>query len=487
LLNDTILPKYFWAEVVNIACYIMNRALIRPILKKTPYELYNDRKPNISHLHVFGCKCFVLNNGKDNLVSLMQNLMKVYSLHSKAFRIYNKKTMIIEESIHVAFDETNLILPRKDTLDDISNSLEGMHIHGEDHKGKGKRNDEDFQIDETKTSADLPREWRTSRYHPLDNIIGDIYKGVTTRYSLKDICNNIGFVSLIEPKNLKEAIIDEHWITIMQEELNQFERNKVWELVEKPDNHPVIETKWVFRNKLDEHEIVIRNKARLVAKGYNQEEGIDYEETYDLVVRLEAIIMLVAFASIMDFKIYQMDVKSAFLNGFIQEEVYVDQPSGFENQEKPNHVFKLKKVLYGLKQTPRAWYEHLSKFLLEKGFSRGQVDTTLFIKKKLNDILLVQIYVDDIIFGSTNDSLCKEFSQDMQNEFEMSMMGELNFFLGLQIKQTKNGIFINQSKYSKDLIHRYGMENAKHMATLMSTVCYLDKDEIGQSIDIKKY
>jgi len=163
----------------------------------------------------------------------------------------------------------------------------------------------------------------------------------------------------------------------------------------------------VFRNKLDENGIVIRNKARLVAKGYNREEGIDYEETYAPAARLKAIRMLLAYASIMDFTHYQMDVKSSFLNGFIQEEVYVDQPPGFENSDKPNHVFKLKKALYGLKQAPRAWYERLSKFLLEKDFSRSKVDTTLFIKRKFNDILLVQIYVDDIIFGSTNESLCK--------------------------------------------------------------------------------
>jgi len=159
----------------------------------------------------------------------------------------------------------------------------------------------------------------------------------------------------------------------------------------------------------------------------------------------------------------------------------------FENSDMSNHVFKLKKALYGLKQAPRAWYERLSKFLLEKDFTRGKVDTTLFIKRKMNDILLVQIYVDDIIFESTNDSLCKEFSQDIQSEFEMSMMGELNFFLGLQIKQTKNGIFISQSKYCKELLNRLEMKNAKQMATPKSTVCYLDKDETGQSIVIKKY
>ena len=490
LLNDTSLPKYFWAEAVNTACYIMNRALIRPILKKTPYELFNGRKPNISHLHVFGCKCFVLNNGKDNLgkfdAKSDEGIFLGYSLQSKAYRIYNKRTMNIEESIHVTFDESNAILSTKNMLDDIADSLEHMNIHEQDSKGNDKGNNED-PPEEVKSNDELPREWKASRDHPLDNIIGDISKGVTTRHSLKDLCNNMAFVSMIEPKNIKEAIVDDNWIIAMQEELNQFERNNVWKLVEKPENYPVIGTKWVFRNKLDEHGIIIRNKARLVAKGYNQEEGIDYEETYAPVARLEAIRMLLAYASIMNFKLYQMDVKSAFLNGLIQEEVYVEQPPGFEISDKPNHVYKLQKALYGLKQAPRAWYERLSNFLLEKEFSRGKVDTTLFIKRKHNDILLVQIYVDDIIFGSTNDSLCKEFSLDMQSEFEMSMMGELKYFLGLQIKQTQEGIFINQSKYCKELIKRFGMDSAKHMSTPMSTSCYLDKDESGQSIDIKQY
>ena len=154
-----------------------------------------------------------------------------------------------------------------------------------------------------------------------------------------------------------------------------------------------------------------------------------------------------------------MDVKSAFLNGFINEEVYVEQPPGFQSFNFPNHVFRLKKALYGLKQAPRAWYERLSKFLLmKKGFKMGKIDTTLFIKTKENDMLLVQIYIDDIIFGATNVSLCEEFSKGMHSEFEMTMMGELNFFLGLQIKQLKEGPFINQAKYIRDLLKRFGME-----------------------------
>ncbi|WP_374695330.1 reverse transcriptase domain-containing protein [Areca yellow leaf disease phytoplasma] len=186
---------------------------------------------------------------------------------------------------------------------------------------------------------------------------------------------------------------------------------------------------------LDEQGNVIRNKARLVAKGYNQEEGIDFDETYAPVARLEAIRLLLAFACYMNFKLFQMDVKSAFLNGFIFKQVFVEQAPGFESHAFPNHVFKLNKALYGLKQAPRAWYDRLSTFLLENDFTRGNVDKTLFIKKKSNnDILVVQIYVDDIIFGATNETLCEEFAKLMQGEFEMSLMGELNYFLGLQVK-----------------------------------------------------
>ncbi|WJZ81293.1 hypothetical protein VitviT2T_001142 [Vitis vinifera] len=149
---------------------------------------------------------------------------------------------------------------------------------------------------------------------------------------------------------------------VMQEELNQFERSEVWELVPRPQNQSVVGTRWVFRNKMDENGIIIRNKARLVAQGFNQEEGIDYEETFAPVARLEAIRMLLAFACFKDFVLYQMDVKNAFLNGFINEEVYVEQPPSFQRFNFPNHVFRLKKALYGLKQAPRAWYERLSKF-----------------------------------------------------------------------------------------------------------------------------
>ncbi|GJZ98556.1 retrovirus-related pol polyprotein from transposon TNT 1-94, partial [Tanacetum coccineum] len=290
-----------------------------------------------------------------------------------------------------------------------------------------------------------------------------------------------------EPKNVNEALGDESWIVTMQEELNQFIANNVWELVPQSKNMTIIGTKWVFRNKLDENGIVSRNKARLVAQGYNQQEGIDYDETYAPVARLESIRILLAYACALDFKLFQMDVKSAFLNGFINEEVYMAQPPGFIDFEKLDHVYKLKKALYGLKQAPKAWYDRLKAFLIKHEYKIGMVDNTLFTKKKSSNLIIVQIYVDDIIFGSTYQDMCDKLAKIMHDEFEISMMGKLKFFLGLQIKQMEDDIFFNQSKYIKEMLKKFGLEDSKPMKTPMSSDTKLTKDEECESVDSTKY
>ena len=327
---------------------------------------------------------------------------------------------------------------------------------------------------------------KETKSHPLENVIGKLNER-TLRSKAQNESNYFCFISTIEPKNIDEAIKDESWVIAMQEELNQFIRNDVWTLVPPPKNQTIIGTKWVFRNKMDEKGIISRNKARLVAQGYNQQEGIDYDETFAPVARLESIRILLAYACAHDFKLFQMDVKSAFLNGLINEEVYVAQPPGFADFEKPNYVFKLKKALYGLKQAPKAWYDRLKTFLVDHKYTMGLVDNTLFTKKKGSHIIIVQIYVDDIIFDSTCQELCDDFSKIMHDEFEMSMMGELNFFLGLQIKQLEDGIFFNQSKYIKDMLKKFGLEYSKPMRTPMSSETKLTKDEENESVDSTKY
>jgi hypothetical protein len=328
---------------------------------------------------------------------------------------------------------------------------------------------------------------RISKDHPIGQIIGSPSKGVRTRSKHASFCEYYSFVSCIEPTSIEEALEDSDWVMAMQEELNNFTRNEVWVLEAPPKDKNIIGTKWVFRNKQDEHGVVIRNKARLVAKGFSQVEGLDFGETFAPVARLEAIRILLAYSSHHNIKLYQMDVKSAFLNGVINELVYVEQPPGFEDPRNPNHVYRLHKALYGLKQAPRAWYERLRDFLIMQGFKIGRVDTTLFTKDVNGDLFICQIYVDDIIFGSTNDLLSHEFATMMSREFEMSMIGELTFFLGFQVKQMKEGTFIHQEKYTKDILKKFKMDECKPIKTPMATNGHLDLDVDGKPVDQSLY
>ncbi|GKC04196.1 retrovirus-related pol polyprotein from transposon TNT 1-94 [Tanacetum coccineum] len=439
MLNEQSIPQKFWCNAVDTSTYILNRILIRHFLGKTQYELFKGKKPSLKHFNIFCRKFFILNTN-DYLTKFdpksTEGIFLGYSLISKAYIILNKETMRVKESLNVKFDESPP--PKSPPLED-DDVLECENVENQE---------KDLEIKENEPLNKEIINIKESKDHPLETVIGSLNER-TLRSQVQCQSNFFCFVSFVEPKNIKEDIQDESWTMAMQEELNQFKTNDVWSLVPPPKNQTIIGTKWVFKNKLDENGVVSRNKARLVVQRYNQQEGIDFDETYAPVARLESIRILLAYACAHDFKLFQMDVKSAFLNGFINEEVYVAQPLGFIDFEKPNHVFKLKKALYGLKQAPKAWYDRLKGFLLDHKYTMGLVDNTLFTKKRNLHIIIVQIYVDDIIFGSTCQELCDDFSKLMHNEFEMSMIGELNFFIGLQIKQFDDGIFFNQFKYVK--------------------------------------
>ncbi|GJU56883.1 putative ribonuclease H-like domain-containing protein [Tanacetum coccineum] len=318
---------------------------------------------------------------------------------------------------------------------------------------------------------------RIHKDHPIDNVIGEVQSTVQTRRMLKptskqgflsdvyeqkthdtlNTCLHAYFLSQIEPTSIAKALSDSSWVEAMQEELLQFKLQQVWILVDLPNGKKAIGTKWVFRNKKDERGIVIRNKARLVAQGHRQEEGIDYEEVFAPVARIEAIRLFLAYASFMGFLVYQMDVKSAFLYGTIEEEVYVTQPPGFKDPDHPDKVYKVVKALYGLHQAPRAWYETLANYLLSNGFKRGKIDQTLFIKKQKGDIFLVQVYVDDIIFGSTNKEL---------------------------LQQKEDGIFISQDKYVAEILKKFNYSDVKSASTPVDLEKPLVKDGDADDVDI---
>ncbi|GJZ58124.1 putative ribonuclease H-like domain-containing protein [Tanacetum coccineum] len=319
---------------------------------------------------------------------------------------------------------------------------------------------------------------RIHKDHSLDHVLGDVQSGVQTRRMI----NEQGFISAVYEGKTHE---DLH--TSMQEELLQFKLQQVWTLVDLPYGKRAIRTKWVYRNKKDERGVMIRNNARLVAQGYTQKEGIDYDEVFALVARIEEIRLFLAYALFKDFVVYQIDAKSAFLYGKIEEEVYVCQPPGFEDPEFPDKVYKVEKELYGLHQAPRAWYETLSTYLLDNGFQRGQIDKNLFIKRIKSDILLVQVYVDDIIFGSTKKELCTDFEKLMHKIFQMSSMGELTFFLGLQVTQKDDGIFISQDKYVDEILKKFGFSIVKTASTPMETSKPLLKDAEVEDVDVHLY
>nr|GEW94801.1 putative ribonuclease H-like domain-containing protein [Tanacetum cinerariifolium] len=262
---------------------------------------------------------------------------------------------------------------------------------------------------------------------------------------------------------------------------------KVWTLVDLPKDKWAIGTKWVYRNKKDERGIVIKNKARLVVQGHTQEKGINYDEVFAPVTRIEAIRLFLAYASFKGFVVYQMDVKSAFLYGRIEEEVYVCQPPGFKDPNFLDKVYKVEMALYGLHQAPRAWYETFSTYLLDNGFHMGPIDKTLFIKRHKDDILLEQVYVDDIIFGSMKKELSTEFEKLMHDKFQMSSMGELYFFLGLQVKQKSDGIFISQDKYVAEVLKKLDFVNVKTASTPMKSNKPLIKDEEAKDVDVHLY
>ena len=526
MLGEFKTPECFWSEAVNTACHAINRVYLHRLLKKTSYELLTGNKPNVSYFRVFGSKCYILvKKGRNSKFApkAVEGFLLGYDSNTKAYRVFNKSSGLVEVSSDVVFDETNGspreqvvdlddvdeedvptaairtmaigdVRPQEQKEQDQPSSSTMVHpptqddeqVHQEEACDQGGAQDDHVMEEEAQPAPPTQVRAMIQRDHPVDQILGDISKGVTTRSRLVNFCEHYSFVSSIEPFRVEEALLDPDWVLAMQEELNNFKRNEVWTLVPRPKQN-VVGTKWVFRNKQDEHGVVTRNKARLVAKGYAQVAGLDFEETFAPVARLESIRILLAYAAHHSFRLFQMDVKSAFLNGPIKEEVYVEQPPGFEDERYPDHVCKLSKALYGLKQAPRAWYECLRDFLIANAFKVGKADPTLFTKTCDGDLFVCQIYVDDIIFGSTNQKSCEEFSRVMTQKFEMSMMGELNYFLGFQVKQLKDGTFISQTKYTQDLLKRFGMKDAKPAKTPMGTDGHTDLNKGGKSVDQKAY
>ncbi|GJS04411.1 retrovirus-related pol polyprotein from transposon TNT 1-94 [Tanacetum coccineum] len=383
-------PLFLWAEAVATACYTLNRSLVHTLHGKTYYELLKGKQPNLQYFRVFGSLCYPTNDYDD--VGKLKAKADIgifvgYAPTKKAYRIYNKRTRKIQETVHVAFDELT----------------EGLTS--------------------VQTSSGLAPQQMTSVQNSTELELTALQSG-RSRSALDT--SDSDDETLFD--HVDSNVFDTHNAPETDSEASH--SNSVNIDVTPNNQLPHSPLKWIFKIKLDEYGDVLKNKARLVAKGYRQEAGIDFEESFAPVARLEAIRLFIAHAASMNMVIFQMDVKTAFLNGELNEVVYVSQPEGFVDPEHPSHVYRLKKALYGLKQAPRAWYDKLSAFLIKSGFTKGVVDPTLFTRKTGKHLLLVQIYVDDIIFASTNPKACKLFAFEMNSTFKMSLIGQMSSFLG---------------------------------------------------------
>ncbi|GJW00084.1 retrovirus-related pol polyprotein from transposon TNT 1-94 [Tanacetum coccineum] len=454
---------FLWEKAVATACYTQNRSLIHTRHNKTPYELVHDKKPDLTFLRVFGALCYPTNDNED--LGKLQPTADIgifigYAPSRKGYTIYNKRTRRIMETIHVQFDELSapmahvqlstgpaptFLMPRQissglvpnpvpaapyvpvlvisvgtpssTTIDQDAPSPSHLPSSSElqpsiSHQGVAARSN--IIEDNPFAHADNDPFINVFTLEPSSKASSS-EDAISTRKQLATDalwCLYNSVLSKVKPNNFKSVVTEDCWFQVMQDEIHEFDWLQVWELVPRPDCVMIIALKWIYKVKLDEYGDVLKNKARLVAKGYRQEEGIDFKESFVAVACIEAIRIFIAKAASKNMTIYQMDVKTAFLNGELNEKVYVSQPEGFVNPDHPTHVYRLKKALYGLKQAPRAWYDTLLRFLLDNKFSKGAVDPTFLIRKISKHILLVQIYVDDIIFALTDPKSCDIFSTE---------------------------------------------------------------------------
>nr|GEW85933.1 hypothetical protein [Tanacetum cinerariifolium] len=402
MLADAKLTVTFWAEAVNTACYVQNRVLVNKSQNKTPYELFNSRTPAIGFLRPFGCHVMILNtldhlgkfDAKRDEGTSSTNISGTKDVTSQAVKkdVSSLRYIALPNWFHKAHMETSSDIIRnsdtqsasqkeQDCNDDV---LESSGISNPTATSKVPSAN---QV-EPPVSLTVEYEIPTVRFK---DTFGDTTNAVPLNELEVDLSNMENNIPE-KPKKIFDALKDSSWVEAMQEELLQFKIQNIWVLVDCPKGVRPIGTKWVLKNKKDERGIVIRNKDMLVAQGYTQEERIDYEEVFAPVARIEAIRLFLAYDSFIGFIVYQMDVKSAFLYGTIDEEVYVMHHPGFQDLEFPDRVYKVKKAMYGLHQAPRAWYGTLSNYLLNNGFQRGTIDQTLFIRKRKGEFLLVQVH-----------------------------------------------------------------------------------------------
>ncbi|KAK8956512.1 hypothetical protein KSP39_PZI000036 [Platanthera zijinensis] len=474
------MPKSYWAEAANVAVYILNRTCTKATINTTPYEVLFHKVPSIHHMRIFGCLAYAYTPAhlRDKLDAKSTKYILVgYSEQSKAYRLFNPSTNTFCVSRNVTFNEEatwdwNQSLPIVQTQPLIPpDSLTSFNNDGEQDVNVRQepvepRRGEVREIEEEEEPQSPPRKTRR---------LSEIYHQA-----------NLALLGTT-PTSYTEAIKEEKWKDAMNQEMSMITKNQTWDLVVRPKNESILGLKWLYRIKVKEDGTVDKYKARLVAKGYAQIHGRDYEETYSPVARMDTVRVILALAAHKGYQLHHMDVKSAFLNGIITENIFTEQPAGYVQEGEELKVCKLKRALYGLKQAPKAWNMTIDHYFITQGFYRSKCDPSLYTKHTPEYQLLICLYVDDLLIASDSSEQIKNFKAQMHLKFEMSDLGLAQYFLGVQIKQSTSGIFISQYKYATEVLQKYQMEECNPSLTPMDTKTCLKKEEQEDSIDEERY
>ncbi|UYV71898.1 hypothetical protein LAZ67_9000983 [Cordylochernes scorpioides] len=455
-----------WAEAVNTATYVLNRTGPTQIEGKTPYELWFDKKPAVDHLRIFGTECFVhVPDEKRRKLDAKskKGILVGYCSNKDGYRIWMPNSNKVVTSRDVIF---------KETIPTFSLDIE-------------KRNKElsSNQIDEQNDTQDIEKIESNVQTSDVYNLRDRSNISKPQRY----IDAEINIAEGLEPKTYKEAMDSpnaQFWKEAMNEEMNSLTENDVYECTTLPPGQKPIDCKWVLKTKLNSKGEITRYKARLVAKGFAQKKGIDYEETFSPVARHDTIRTLLAIAANEDLKLVQFDIKTAFLYGDLQDQIYIKQPEGFNNGT--DLVWKLKKSLYGLKQSPRCWNQKIVNFMKERCLKESTADPCLFFRKTNDHLLIIAIYVDDGIIAGTNEQEIKEFLDELMFSFKITSE-PLNYFLGIEIERQPDGsIFINQKAYIKRILEKFNMSQANKVGTPTDNSTVPGEAEILENVPFRE-
>ncbi|MCH80374.1 copia-type polyprotein, partial [Trifolium medium] len=503
MLSSRNVPKRFWPEAVKWATYVMNRCPTLSVKNMTPEEAWSDIKPSVHHFRVFGCIAYV--HVADNQRKKLDNksikcVFLGISDESKAYKLYEPSERKIIVSRDVVFEESkgwdweNKEKHEKEEVkNDLSDDEETAAITNDvptqTDNGFDEHNDSTEAEDNDQSSEEeniLDREELPPRTRKLPARLKDFVIGSEAEEE-QELHNLAVYSSCEDPNTYDEASKSEEWRKAMDMEIESIEKNNTWELTSLPTGSNVIGVKWIYKTKYNEKGQIEKYKARLVAKGYTQRYGIDYNEVFAPVARWDTIRTVLALAASKGWNVFQLDVKSAFLHGELTEDIYVEQPLGYQKGDG-SRVYKLKKALYGLKQAPRAWYSKIESYFNSEKFEKCPSEHTLFVKQDSdNDILIVSIYVDDLIYTGSNKQMITNFKESMQRKFAMTDLGKMRYFLGIEVSQTNEGIFIHQLKYATELLARFGMDNCNTVCSPIVTGCKLVKNEGGKASDAKVY